>query len=147
MIFRKIPERTTSMRNMIALPLLECHSQEKAQIYGKLPTPEPPASETSLNADSNEDLKSLSRNKSKIRFSFENTQSNPKDEKFCTVLRSLESCIDDFVEGEESYNHSISQISVNPTFLALQQEFESRKLPPIFLIRFDGNQNLLKISL
>ena len=80
----------------------------------------------------------MSQNKNEIRFYFENTQSNPKEEKISQVARSLDSFIDDLVEGEESYNHPISQISVSPT-LALQQEFESLNLPPIPLLRFDGN--------
>ena len=80
----------------------------------------------------------MSENKNEIQFSFQNTQSNPKDEKLCTVARSSNSFIDDLVEEEESYNHSISQIS-DSTTLALQQEFKSRNLPPIPLIRFGGN--------
>ena len=118
--------------------LHESHSQKKVQIHGKLPISKTPASQANLDTDSKVDSKSLSENKNEIRFCFKNTQSNPKDEKLCTVARSLDSFIDDLVEGEESYNHPISQISVSPT-LALQQEFESRNLPPIPLIRFDGN--------
>ena len=80
----------------------------------------------------------MPQNKNEIKFSSESTESNLKIEKPCTVARSLNSFIDDLVEGEESYNNPISEISVSPT-LALKQEFESRNLPPIPLIRFDGN--------
>ena len=118
--------------------LRESHSQKKAKIYRKLPISKTRASQVNLNTDNKEGLKSLSQNKNKIRFSFENIQSNSKDEKLCTVARSLDRFIDDLVEGEESYNHLILQISVSPT-LALQQEFESRNLPPIPLLRFDDN--------
>ena len=118
--------------------LRESHSQKKAQIHRKLPISKTPASQANLNTDSKVGLKSLSLNKSEIRFSFENTQTNPKDQKLSTVVRSSDSFINDLVEGEESYNYPISQISVSPT-LALQQEFESRNLPPVSIIRFDGN--------
>ena len=83
----------------------------------------------------------MSQNKNEIRYFFQNTQSNPKDEKFCTVTHYLDSFIDALVEGKESYNHPISQISISPP-LALQQGFESLNLPPIPLIRFDGNQSI-----
>ena len=103
---------------------------KKVQIHRKLPISKTSASQANLDTDSKVGSKSLSENKNEIRFSFKSTQSNPKGEKLCTVARSLDSFIDDLVEGEESYNHPISQISISPT-LALQQEFESRNLPPI----------------
>ena len=126
------------MRNLDKVTLSESQSQEKTQIHRELPISETPASQANLNTDSKVGLKSLFQNKNKIQFSFENTQSNPNIDKLCTVARSLDSFIDDLVEGEESYNNPISQITVSPT-LALQQEFESRNLPPIPFIKFDGN--------
>ena len=94
--------------------------KKKVQIHRKLPISKTPASQASLDTDNKIGSKSLSENKNEIRFSFENTESNTKDEKLCTLARSLDSFIDDLVEGEESYNHPISQISVSPTS-ALQQ--------------------------
>ena len=82
--------------------LRESHSQRKAQIHRKLPISKTPASQAILNTDNKVGLKSLSQNKNEIRFSFENTQSNPKDVKLCTVAQSLDSFIDDLVEVEES---------------------------------------------
>ena len=38
--------------------------------------------------------------KNEIRFSFENAQNNPQDQKLCKVARFLDSFIDDLVEGE-----------------------------------------------
>ena len=82
--------------------LRESHSQRKAQIHRKLPISKTPASQAILNTDNKVGLKSLSQNKNEIRFSFENTHSNPKDEKLCIGAQSLDSFIDDLVEVEES---------------------------------------------
>ena len=77
--------------------LHESHSQKKVQIHRKLPISKTPASQANLDTDSKVGSKSLSENKNEIQFSFENTQSNPKDEKPCTVARSLDSFIDNLV--------------------------------------------------
>ena len=118
--------------------LSESQSQEKTQIHRKLSISEIPTFQSNLNTDNKVGLKSLSQKKNENQFSSESTQSNSKIEKLCTVARSLDSFIDDLVEGEENYNNPILKISVSPT-LTLQQEFESRNLPPIPLIKFDGN--------
>ena len=126
------------MRNLIRLLCVSLIVKKRHKFIENYPSPRPPASQANLNTDSKVGSKSLSQNKNEIRFFLESSQSNTKDEKVRTVARSLDSFIDDLVQGEESYNHPISQISVSPT-LALQQYFGSRNLPPIPLIRFDGN--------
>ena len=80
--------------------LRESHSQRKAQIHRKLPISKTPTSQAILNTDNKVDLKSLSQNKNEIRLSFENTQSNTKDKKLCTVAQSFDSFTDNLVEGE-----------------------------------------------
>ena len=97
-----------------SVTLLESHSQEKAQIHRKLLISGTPVSQTNLNTDSKVGLKSLSQNKNAIRFSFESAQNNLKDEKLCKVARSLDSFVDDVVEGGEIYNYSISEVNLPP---------------------------------
>ena len=75
-------------------------------------------------------------NKSRTFFDhLQNPTGNKIHEK---VAQSIDSFIDELVEVEESSFASQTRTSVNLT-LALQQEVNSRNLPTITLMRFDGN--------
>ena len=69
---------------------------------------------------------------------FDNLQKLTGNKTHVNVAQSIDSFIDELVEGEESSFASRTRTSVNFT-LALQQEVDSDNLPPIPLIRFDGN--------
>ena len=69
---------------------------------------------------------------------FDNLQKLTGNKTHVNVVQSIDSFIDELVEGEESSFASRTRTSVNFT-LALQQEVDSDNLPPIPLIRFEGN--------
>ena len=69
---------------------------------------------------------------------FDNLQKLTGNKTHVNVAQSIDSFIDELVEGEESSFASRTRTSVNFT-LALQQEVDSDNLPPIPLIRFEGN--------
>ena len=69
---------------------------------------------------------------------FDDLQKLTRNKTHETVARSIDSFFDELVGGEGSSVASQTKTSVNLT-LALQQEVHSRNLPPIPLIRFDGN--------
>ena len=69
---------------------------------------------------------------------FDNLQKLTGNKTHVNVAQSIDSFIDELVEGEESSFASRTRTRVNLT-LALQQEVDSDNLPPIPLIRFEGN--------
>ena len=69
---------------------------------------------------------------------FDNLQNLTGNKTHGKVAQSIDRFIDELVEGEESSFASQTRTSVNLT-LALQQEVDSNNLPPISLIRFNGN--------
>ena len=124
-----------------ATPLDKPQTKVTVQINKDVPQPD----DLIPQACSKTDIKEFSSRHTKIKTMFDtspsmldNLQDLTKDNKLHRVARSIDIFIDELVEGEESLIMSQPRMQVNPT-LALQQEFESRNLPPIPLIRFDGN--------
>ena len=60
---------------------------------------------------------------------------------FLNQRKTIDSFIDDLVEGQETYFSSKPSEFVLEVKLAIQQDFESRNLPPIPLCRFNGNSS------
>ena len=70
-----------------------------------------------------------------MNYDEQNAQSNPKFEKPCKIVWSVDSFYEDLTEGGKSYIHSTSSISFS-LILALLQEFESSNLPPSHFVLF-----------
>ena len=60
---------------------------------------------------------------------------------FLNQRKTIDSLIDDLIEGQETNFSSKSSEFILEAKLAIQRDFESRNLPPIPLCRFNGNSS------
>ena len=60
---------------------------------------------------------------------------------FLNQRKTIDSFIDDLIEGQETNLSSKSSEFILEAKLAIQRDFESRNLPPIPLCRFNGNSS------
>ena len=60
---------------------------------------------------------------------------------FLNQRKTIDSFIDDLIEGQETNFSSKSSEFILEAKLAIQRDFESRNLPPIPLCRFKGNSS------